>query len=44
MEYELQNRNIDIIKTYFQYTEKNILDYINNNKMIRINVRQGYSK
>jgi hypothetical protein len=28
----------------FQYTEKNILDYINNNKMIRINVRQGYSK
>jgi hypothetical protein len=40
--------NVAILGKYaihnFQYTEKNILDYINNNKMIRINVRQGYSK
>jgi len=40
--------NVAILGKYaihnFQYTEKNILDYINNNKMIKINVKQGYSK
>ena len=40
--------NVAIFGNYaihnFQYTEKTILDYINNNKMIKINVGQGYSK